>query len=297
MATDQTPGRTVEVGAAESLTGEGVAEVDAIVRASGSSFYWAMRLLPAERRQAMFALYAFCRAVDDIADNAGRSDEKRTRLQQWREDIGRLFTGQPIHPVAQALVDPVRHFGLSKEDFLLVIEGMEMDAHDTVRIADMDALRDYCDHVACAVGRLSARIFGLPQKQGEELAEALGQALQLTNILRDLDEDARAGRLYLPQSLLTAHGVAAAKPVAMLADPAISGVCEEMARVARRKFDDTAAILRSCERRRIRPARLMMESYRRVLDRLMRRGWHRRNERMSLPLMQKLWIILRYGLV
>ncbi len=301
MATDQTseqtPSRTAQVGEAESLADTGVANIDAIVRGSGSSFYWAMRLLPAERRQAMFALYAFCREVDDIADDAGTPEEKRTRLQQWRDDIGRLFASRPIHPVARALMDPVRRFGLSKEDFLLVIEGMEIDAHGSVRIADMDALRDYCDHVAGAVGRLSVRIFGLPKGQGEELAEALGQALQLTNILRDLDEDARADRLYLPLSLLAAHGVAVAEPVAMLADPAISGVCEEMARVAKRKFDDTAAILRSCDRRRFRPARLMMESYRRVLDKLKRRGWQHRRERMTLPLVQKLWVILRYGLL
>ena len=297
MTTDQTPSVTVaDAGSAEASTSHGASDVDAIVRRSGSSFYWAMRILPAERRQAMFALYAYCREVDDIADEAGTPDEKYARLQEWRAEVDRLFAGKPVDPVARALVDPVSRFRLPKEDFLHVIEGMEMDACEAVRIADMDALRNYCDHVACAVGRLSVRIFGLPQKQGEELADALGQALQLTNILRDLDEDARADRLYLPQSLLTAHGIAKTDPLATLADPAISGVCEELARVAQRRFDDTVAILRTCDGRRVRPARLMMESYRRLLDRLKRRGWHRRSERMSLPMVWKLWIIFRYGL-
>ncbi len=298
MATDQTSKNAADKpGGADTPAGHGAPDVEAIARRSGSSFYWAMRLLPSERRHAMFALYAFCREVDDIADGAGHADEKRARLQNWRENIERLFAGQPKHPVARALLDPVRRYALSKDDFLLVIEGMEMDAEDSVRITDMDALRDYCDHVACAVGRLSTRIFGLSEDRGAELADALGQALQLTNILRDLDEDARSDRLYLPQSLLRVHGIADSSPAAAFADARFFAVCDEVARVAQRKFEETAVILNSCERRRVRPARLMMESYRRLLVRLMRRGWQRRNERMSLPLMRKLWIVFRYGLL
>jgi len=296
MGTDQTSRNAADKpGGIDAPVGDGATDVEAIARRSGSSFFWAMRLLPSERRQAMFALYAFCREVDDIADGAGHLDDKRARLQNWREDIERLFAGRPKHLVALALLDAVSQYALSKDDFLLVIDGMEMDADDSVRIADMDALRDYCDHVACAVGRLSTPIFGLSEDRGAELADALGQALQLTNILRDLDEDARSDRLYLPQSLLLAHGIPGSSPAAALADPRISAVCDEVARLAQRKFEETAVILKLCERRRVRPARLMMESYRRLLVGLMRRGWQRRNERMSLPLIRKLWIIFRYG--
>jgi squalene synthase HpnD len=275
----------------------GTSDVGEIARSSGSSFYWAMRLLPAARRKAIFAVYAFCREVDDIADDDGASGEKHARLQEWRDEIDCLFSGRPIHPIAPALSDAVRRYGLSKDDFLLVIDGMEMDAKGSVRIADMDALHVYCDLVACAVGRISARIFGLPQDLGDPLAAALGEALQLTNILRDLDEDARVDRVYLPQTLLRAHMVEKSDPLAMLADPAISDVCAEMMTVARQRFDEAAAVLKRCPRRRARPARIMMESHRRVLDRLIQRGWIRLEERVSLSMKQKLWILFRYGLV
>lgn len=257
-----------------------------------------MRLLPSMQRKAMFAVYAFCRDVDDIADDDDSAGEdKHARLQEWRNEIANLFSGSPKHPIGLALANSALQFGLSEDDFLLIIDGMEMDVVGSVRIADMDALRHYCDLVACAVGRISARIFGLPQDLGDALAAALGEALQLTNILRDLDEDAQVDRLYIPQTLLNAHRVVATKPSAILIDPAISDVCEDIAQIAQNRFDEAATILARCARRPVRPAMIMMESYRRVLVRLRRRGWVHTEGRISLSVIQKLWIIFRYGII
>ncbi len=272
------------------------AKLNNIVRRSNSTFYWAMCLLPTEQRHAIFAVYAFCREVDDITDGIGRVVDKRIQLQNWREEVSNIFNEVPTHPLARKLVGPARRFKLSKDDFLLVIEGMEMDACDAVRIVDMDALYGYCDRVACAVGRLASRIFGLSSEQGNKLAQSLGYALQLTNILRDVYEDAQMNRVYLPQSLLCEHQIIAKEPTALITDPALPKVCAEITRVAEQQFDDAAAILKLCNRHRVRPARLMMESYRLILAALKRRGWRHLDEKISLKMPQKLWVILRYGL-
>ena len=288
---------SANVYSAKTVTSVAAADVAAIARRSGSSFYWAMRLLPRVQRTAMFAVYAFCRDVDDIADDDSASDEKHARLQQWRNEINCLFAGKSKHPIALALANSALQFGLSEDDFIRVIDGMEMDVAGPVRIADMDELRRYCDLVACAVGRISARIFGLPQDLGDALAAALGEALQLTNILRDLDEDARINRLYIPQTLLRAHRVVASEPRAVLTDPAISDVCEDIVQIVQIRFDEAAGVLARCPSGAARPAIIMMESYRRVLERLKQRGWLHLEDRLSLSVIQKLWIILRYGII
>ncbi|MEQ9200516.1 MAG: squalene/phytoene synthase family protein, partial [Rhodospirillales bacterium] len=159
-------------------------------KASGSSFFFAMRLLPPEKRAAMYAVYAFCRDVDDIADEPGDLADKQIALARWRGWIDDLYQGRrPGHPVARALQQPIAEFDLKQDDFLAVIEGMELDARPDIRIPDREALIDYCDKVACAVGRLSVRVFGMPEDDGLALARAEGLALQLTNILRDVAED------------------------------------------------------------------------------------------------------------
>ncbi len=157
---------------------EAAAHVEAIVRRAGTSFYWAMRRLPAHKRHAMYAIYAFCREVDDIADEGGSEEQKHTELGLWRGEIERLYGDMPRNPIAQALRHPVDSFGLKKEDFRAVIDGMEMDAEANIRIADMDELTLYCDRVACAVGRLSVRVFGLDEELGQRLAYHQGLALQ-----------------------------------------------------------------------------------------------------------------------
>lgn len=268
-----------------------------LVRASGSSFTTAMRMLPRVKREAMYAIYAFCREVDDIADEPGETDDKRFRLGQWRGEIERLYGGRPRLAVSLALSCPVEQFGLGKEDFRAIIDGMEMDAVDGLRIADMDELSLYCDRVACAVGRLSCRVFGVADELGRPLAFALGQALQLTNILRDLHEDARRDRLYLPADLLQAHGINQDAPDAVVADPAVAAVCELLADIARRRFAEARSALAACDRRQVRPAVMMMAAYRRILARLMRRGWRNVAVPVALSPLEKLWIVLRHGIV
>lgn len=274
------------------------AHVEAVVRGSGTSFFWAMRMLPEEKRQAMFAIYAFCREVDDIADGPGEAARKRTRLAQWREEVERLYRQRPSTAVSRALLGPVRRFALRKADFLAIIDGMEMDAADRVRIADREELSLYCDRVACTVGRLSTRVFGVDDETGERLAFCLGQALQLTNILRDLDEDAQRDRLYLPTDLLRLSGVADTENAkAVLHHPGSTDVCQQLAGIARRHFEKAAVLVAGCDRRQIRPAVMMMEVYRRTLSRLMSRGWGRRAEPVSLSRAERLWVALRYGVI
>ena len=198
-------------------------------QASGSSFYAGMRVLPKAEREAMFAVYGFCRQVDDIADDLeGERAERRAGLDAWRADIEALYAGRD--PGRAALVaEPVRRFGLRKADFLAVIDGMQMDADEDIRAPAMAKLDLYCDRVASAVGRLSVRIFGMDDGPGEALAHHLGRALQLTNILRDLDEDAGMGRLYLPRELLDAVGMTSSDPVAVVSDPRVDAACRALA--------------------------------------------------------------------
>jgi phytoene synthase len=246
----------------------------------------------------MFAVYAFCREVDDIADDPGEVPAKLVGLGQWRDEVVRLYDHAPRLPISRALLRPVRRFGLRKADFLAVIDGMEMDAADRLRIADMDELILYCDRVACAVGRLSNRVFGVDEATSDRLARALGQALQLTNILRDLDEDARRDRLYLPEDMLRAHGVTVTDDACgVLEHPAAAAVCERIAEIARERFAEAATILAECDRRDTRPAMIMMQVYRRTLRRLMFRGWRRWAEPISVSPAEKLWVAFRYGIV
>lgn len=273
------------------------AHVRAVTEASGTSFFWAMRLLPAPRRDAMFAVYAFCREVDDIADEAAPEDEKRRRLAEWREEIERLFAGRPRLPTARALREPVRAYGLRREDFLAVIEGMEMDAREAIRAPSLAELEYYCDRVACAVGRLSVRAFGATEDAADDVAFALGQALQITNILRDPKEDALRGRLYLPRELLEKHGIVTREPMEVLAHPHLPLACRDLAEIGRRRFAEADAALARCARGPMRPAIVMKEVYRRYLDRLIQSGWRDLDKRVGLSKFEKLWIAVRHGLL
>jgi presqualene diphosphate synthase len=277
---------------------EAQAHVETVVRGAGTSFYWAMRRLPEDKRRAMFGVYAFCREVDDIADGTAAAPEKMAALGQWRGEIERLYGDHPRDLVTRALKQAVAEFDLRKEDFRAVIDGMEMDACDTLRIADMDELNLYCDRVACAVGRLSVRVFGLDDDIGFELASSLGQALQLTNILRDITEDAERDRLYVPADLLGAHEIPANESgdiADVLNHLRFPQVCDTLAAVARRRFDQANSAIRQCDPDKIRPAVMMMEVYRRILDKLANRGWLRLDMPVTISRPGKLWIALRYG--
>jgi phytoene synthase len=267
-----------------------------VTRAAGSSFYWAMRILPPARRQAMFAIYAFCRVVDDIADGDAPEAEKRRQLAEWRDEIGRLYDGMPEHPVARALIGPTRAYGLRREDFLAVIDGMEMDVGAGIRAPAFQDLELYCRRVAGAVGLLSIRAFGTEGPEAEAFAIILGSALQLTNILRDLKEDATIGRLYLPRELLDKYGIQGNDPDTVLAHPALPAVCSDLARIARERFDQAEVALARCDRQAVRPAVVMMIHYRRILDRLTEGAWRRLDARVGISKVEKVWIALRYGL-
>ncbi len=275
---------------------ESAAYVEAKVRRAGTSFYWAMRRLPEQKRRAMYAVYAFCREVDDIADEGGGEEEKRAAMGQWRGEIERLYGDRPRNQVALALLRPVEAFGLKKEDFRAIIDGMEMDARADIRIADMAELTLYCDRVACAVGRLSVRVFGIGDELGQRLAFHQGMALQLTNILRDISEDAERGRLYIPRDLLVSYDIDAEDLPSILGHPAFPKACETLADAAQRHFRQAAAAAAECNRDRIRPAIMMMEFYRRIFIQLKRRGWRDLDRPVGLSKAGKLWVVLRYGL-
>ena len=275
---------------------DAAATVEDIVRRAGTSFYWAMRRLPENKRRAMYGIYAFCREVDDIADGGDAVEDKLAGLGQWRGEIKRLYGDQPRTPVTLALSRAVGEFGLKKEDFSAVIDGMEMDAVPEVRLADMDELTLYCDRVACAVGRLSVQVFGLGEEMGKKLAFAQGQALQLTNILRDIADDARQGRLYIPRDLLDFYNIAAGDLSSVLRHPAFPKACETLAGVAEQNFEKADAVIAECDHVKIRPAIVMMETYRRIFAKLKRRGWEHLDLPVSLSKSGKLWIALRYGI-
>jgi phytoene synthase len=267
------------------------------VERAGTSFYWAMRLLPKERRNGMYAVYAFCREVDDIADDTTSPEHKKAALASWRAEIDALYEGHPRHLVACALRDPVTRFRLRREDFRAVIDGMEMDAASDIRAPDLATLDLYCARVAGAVGHLSVHVFGDASGAAHAVADALGRALQLTNILRDLDEDAQRGRLYLPREILERHGIRGAEPLLVLRHPALPAACRDLASVAERHFAEADRAMAGCSRRAMRPAAVMGAFYRAMLDALLRSGWRDPARRISLSKGQKLWLVLRHGLI
>jgi phytoene synthase len=267
------------------------------VEAAGTSFYWAMRLLPRDRRDGMYAIYAFCREVDDIADDTGPTTPKQAALAEWHAEIDALYAGHPRQIVARALVEPVERYRLRREDFHAVIDGMEMDAVEDIRAPDLATLDLYCGRVAGAVGHLSVHVFGDASPAAHNVADHLGRALQLTNILRDLDEDARRGRLYLPREILERHGIAGTDPPKVLRHPALPAACRELAALALAHFDEAAQAMSCCSRWAMRPAAVMGAFYRALLDALLREGWRDPSSRVSLSKLHKLRLVLRHGLV
>jgi len=263
---------------------------------TGSSFYTAMRVLPPAQRRAMFAIYGFCRAVDDVADGDGPRAARLAELSQWRADVDALFAEAAPARLA-ALAESVRRFDLQRDDFLAVIDGMEMDTVSDIRAPARAALDLYCDRVAGAVGRLSVRVFGVAARDGAALALHLGRALQLTNILRDLDEDAGRGRLYLPRETLLAAGIAATEPRAVLAHPALGKACAALAGDARRHFVVASRVMARYPLRIVRAPLLMAKVYQTMLDRMEARGFAPSREPIHADRITLLWILLRYGLL
>jgi phytoene synthase len=278
------------------MTLEAAADTSYGSTASGSSFYAAMRILPADQREAMFQIYSFCRKVDDIADSDGPRPERLAALQQWRDDIDALYHGNPP-PHLRDYVAAVKKFDLQREDFIAVIDGMEMDVPQDIRAPDMTTLDLYCDRVASAVGRLSVNVFGMPREDGVLLAHHLGRALQLTNILRDIDEDAALGRLYLPREGLFHAGITSNDPARVVADRALPRVCLPLAERAKMHFARADEVMKRSRRRTVRAPRIMGRYYRAILDLLLARGFAAPRAPVRVSKITKLGIIFRYALI
>ncbi len=240
------------------------------VRDASTSFYWAMRILPKSQRRAMFAVYAFCRNVDDIVDDEQLDEtSKREQLTAWRQEIDALYAGHPRRPETRALQIPMQELSLRRDDFMDVIEGMEMDAGEPIVAPAMKTFDLYVDRVACAVGRLCVCIFGDPTDYGTAVAHHTGRALQITNILRDVDEDAGIGRVYLPRELLEKHEVDYSNPAEITSQPGYVAMWRELAEIARTEFSNAEDAMNLCRKDVMRPARIMKAVYQRNLERMM----------------------------
>jgi phytoene synthase len=272
---------------------EAIEDVKARVNKSRSSFHAGMSILPKERREAMYALYAFCREVDDIADDGATLEVRKSGLQEWRERIAALFKGNPSDTITSALLPAVIKFNLFERDFFSIIDGMEMDAGDPICAPSAATFDLYCDRVASAVGRVSIRIFGDAGPAALDVAYHLGRGLQKTNILRDLAEDAERGRLYLPEELLAKHGVTSRTPAEVLKDKNLPAACRELASEAREHFARADAAMALCKPGAMRPAKIMRAYYGAVFDKLVANNWCDVSTRITLPKWQKLWIVLR----
>src|SRR6516165_11406879 len=264
--------------------------------ASGSSFYAAMRILPRQQREAMFQIYSFCRQVDDIADSDGPRGERLAALQRWRDDIDALYRGQPPARLRD-YVASVQRFDLQRADFLAIVDGMEMDVPQEIRAPDMATLDLYCDRVASAVGRLSVRVFGLPTEDGILLAHHLGRALQLTNILRDIDEDAGLGRLYLPREELQKVGISSTDPLVVAKERNLPEVCAPLIDRARGHFAKADEIMARHPRRLVRAPKIMSKYYRAILQLLIARGFAAPRAPVRVGKLSRLAIVLRYALI
>ncbi len=260
--------------------------------ASGSSFYYAFLFLPPERRRAITALYAFCREVDDVVDECSEPQVAHSKLAWWRGEVANLFAGNPQHPVTRALAPAIGPYGISAGRLDEIIAGMEMDLTRT-RYLDFAALERYCYHVAGAVGLLAAGIFGYSDPRTLEYARQLGTAFQLTNIIRDVGEDAGKGRVYLPQEDLRRHGVVVADILARRHTDAFAALMREQARRAESFYERAMAALPAADRRAQRPGLIMAAIYRALLREIERDGFRVLERRVSLTPIRKFWIAWR----
>ncbi|MET0858484.1 MAG: presqualene diphosphate synthase HpnD [Telluria sp.] len=256
---------------------------------SGSSFYYSFLFLPPERRRAITALYAFCREVDDTVDECTDESIARIKLAWWRTEVSAMYKGSGTHPVMQALQPHLAVYDLQEKHMQAIIDGMEMDLNQS-RYLDYPALKTYCWHVASVVGILSASIFGVTDKRTLEYAERLGLAFQLTNIIRDVGEDARKGRIYLPISELQQFGVTAADLLNARHSDKFEQLMKFQTDRAQKMYDEAFALLPQQDRRAQRPGLMMAAIYRAVLDEIERDQFKVLTQRISLTPLRKLWL-------
>jgi phytoene synthase len=257
--------------------------------ASGSSFYYSFLFLPPERRRAITALYAFCREVDDAVDDASEPQRAAVKLAWWRAEVANLFAGSPQHPVTKALLPFIEKYRISEDNLGEIIDGMEMDLTQT-RYLDWPGLERYCYRVAGVVGVLAVGIFGYRDARTLEYAKALGTAFQLTNIIRDVGEDARKNRIYLPMEDLKAHDVPAADILQSRQTEAFRNLMRFEAGRAKQHYALAMQALPAADRRAQRPGLIMAAIYRALLDEIERDGFRVLAQRTSLTPLRKLFI-------
>ena len=260
---------------------------------SGSSFYYSFLYLPVEKRRAITALYAFCREVDDVVDECTDASVARTKLAWWRQEVAAIFNAdngnEPSHPVAKALTKVSKPFNLTVERLNQIIDGMEMDLNYN-RYADFDTLRLYCYHVASVVGLCSAEIFGYRNPDTLKYAENLGLAFQLTNIIRDVGEDARRDRIYLPQDELVRFGVSNEDILRSRETENFRRLMEFQIERAESYYAQAFAALPAEDRKNQRAGIIMAAIYQTILKEIKEDGCHVMRQRVSLTPMRKLWI-------
>jgi phytoene synthase len=257
--------------------------------ASGSSFYYSFLFLPDERRRAITALYAFCREVDDVVDESSDPQLAATKLAWWRAEVASMYEGKAQHPVTRALLPFVQPFSLSRENLLEIIAGMEMDLTQT-RYLDWANLERYCHRVASVVGLLAAGIFGYRDERTLEYARRLGLAFQLTNIIRDVGEDARKNRIYLPMADMKQFNVPASDILNARETPEFHALMAFEAARAKAFYEGAFAALPAGDRRAQRPGLIMAAIYRALLEEIERDGFRVLNARVSLTPIRKFWL-------
>jgi phytoene synthase len=256
---------------------------------SGSSFYYSFLFLPRPKREAITAFYAFCREVDDVVDECHEPQIARAKLDWWRTELDRLYAGRPEHPVSRALAPAIAAFPIAREQLEEIIDGMAMDL-DQVRYADYKDLRLYCHRVAGIVGEVAAGIFGASERATMRYAAQLGLAFQLTNIIRDVGEDARRGRIYLPLAELAEFGVAETDILQARETDDFRKLMEFQYQRAVATYDQAFTLLPRPDRKAQRPGLIMAAIYRTLLDEIRRDGYPVLRARIALPAPRKLWL-------
>lgn len=263
------------------------------LRAAPSSFYWAMRLLPHDQREAMFEIYSFCRTVDDIADGDLPEDEKIDLLNHWQHRIDDIMDGTEAVAFSDGFSKTIQSYRIDRDDLFAVIDGMKSDAVSKVTMADMKELDIYMDRVASAVGKISNRIFDLKGEIADDLAVNLGRALQLTNILRDIAEDANDARSYIPLLVLRHHSITSSEPMEILQDENLPHALEYMAALAQEYFSKANENLATLPAKKTRAVRIMKAVYERILNKMINRGWQYPYASMRIGKIEKIIIAVR----
>ncbi|SCA54946.1 putative phytoene synthase [Candidatus Terasakiella magnetica] len=261
--------------------------VETIVKESKSSFAAGMKVLPVERRGYLYAIYAYCRVLDDIADEDDLRENKLAELKNWRTKIDETLKGKPDCAITRILADGIKIYDLPTQELYNLIDGMEADANGPINKPTLEELYQYCRNVAVSVGLLSLPVFGRTDEGAKEFAIELGYALQLTNILRDIPEDESIGRIYLPSDLLEKHHVES------LQSSELSKVLKEIAQLAQNHYDRTEILLKKIGSQNLLPAQMMKAGYYKIFEKMQKRGWHILSPRIRLSKTEKAFMVMR----